>query len=460
MSDNAKLTRGSIPGHLVTQTAPMVIGVAAIMSIGLVDTYFIGQLGAPQLAAMSFIFPISVALSSLGVGIMVGINSVVARALGAGDDERAARRANFGMVFAVGCGIALGVALFLLMDPLFRLMNAEDDLLPFIRTYMRPYAVSFPLLLAIMGINGVLRGQGEAKKTSLISVTYAAANWVLDPILITGAFGFGGLGIVGAAYATAIGWACGIAVGFVLLRKTALPFDLTLLKRCGVGESAAAILKVAGPAAFSNAINPIGLSILTALIAIEGQAAVAGFGAAGRLQSFAVVPLLALSGAIGGIVGQNWGADQHGRARKAAAYAGGFSIVYGLAIAVLLFAFGDWFADIFTEEAAVIEQFSRYLTIAAWGYAGYGLLIVGNGVLNAVDKASLALLQSCARVFLVMLPFAWFLRSSWGADAIYAAELASNVAGGAVSAAVVWWVLRDRSTTAPAKSVSAEPEAA
>ena len=120
----------------------------------------------------------------------------------------------------------------------------------------------------------------------------------------------------------------------------------------------------------------------------------------------------------------------------------------------------EWFADFFTEEPAVIEQFARYLTIAAWGYAGYGLLIVGNGVLNAVDKASLALLQSCARVFLVMLPFAWFLRGSWGADAVYAAELASNLAGGAVAAAVVWWVLRDRSAKSPGTDVSAEPEAA
>ena len=460
MSENAKLTRGSIPGHLVTQTAPMVIGVAAIMSIGLVDAYFIGQLGSEQLAAIAFIFPIGVALSSLGVGIMVGINSVVARALGAGDDDRAARRANFGMAFAVACGLAMGLALYFFMDPLFRLMNAEEELLPFIRTYMRPYALSFPLLLAIMGINGVLRGQGEAKKTSLVSITYAAANWVLDPILITGAFGLEGLGIVGAAYATAIGWACGVAMAFLLLKRTPLPFDLTLLRRCGLAESAGAIVRVAGPAAFSNAINPIGLSVLTALVAIEGQAAVAGFGAAGRLQSFAVVPLLALSGAIGGIVGQNWGASQYDRARRAAVLAMAFCIAYGLAIAVVLFSFGDWFADLFTEEQAVIDQFARYLTIAAWGYAGYGLLIVGNGILNAVDRAGLALAQSFARVFLVMLPFAWLLRESWGADAVYAAELASNLAGGVVAAGVVWWVLHGRSRNARAESTPAEPEAA
>ena len=100
------------------------------------------------------------------------------------------------------------------------------------------------------------------------------------------------------------------------------------------------ILKVAGPAAFSNAINPIGLAVLTAVLASQGEAAVAGFGAAGRLQSFAVVPLLALSGSIGAIVGQNWGAGRYDRARRAMAEAGLFCLAYGLAIAVVLFAFG------------------------------------------------------------------------------------------------------------------------
>ncbi|WP_128891876.1 MATE family efflux transporter [Erythrobacter sp. HKB08] len=441
MSENAKLTRGSIYGHLVGQTAPMIIGVAAIMSIGLVDAYFIGQLGSEQLAAISFIFPISVALSSLGVGVMVGINSVVARALGEGDDEKAARRANFGFAFALGVGVTLGLLLYLLLDPLFRLMNAQESLLPYIRTYMQPYALGFPLLLAIMGINGVLRGQGEARKTSYISICYAAANWVLDPILITGAFGFEGFGIVGAAYATLIGWALGIGFGLFLIGKAAIPLHPSLLRKCSIVDPMKAILRVAVPAAFSNAINPIGLSVLTALVAIEGQAAVAGFGAAGRLQSFAVVPLLALSGAIGAIVGQNWGAKQHDRARKAAFGAGLFCIGYGIAIAIILFAAGEWFADFFTEDPEVIDEFALYLSIAAWGYAGYGLLIVGNGILNAVDKAAWALGQSFARVFAVMLPIAWFLRKDWGSSAIYAAELAANLLGGLVAILVVWRIL-------------------
>lgn len=442
MTATAKLTTGSIRGHLVSQTAPMIIGVAAIMSVGLVDSYFIGQLGAKELAAVSFIFPVGVALGSLGVGVMVGINSVVARALGAGDSEMAHRRAVFGQVFSVVLGIAMGLALYALIDPIFRLMQAPPDQMPLIRSYMVPFALGYPLQMAIMGINGTMRGQGEARKTSLVSITYASANWVLDPILITGAFGIGGFGVAGAAYATLIGWTIAIALGQFLLTKTGLPFDPAKLREGSWLDPAKTILRVAGPAAFSNAINPIGLAVLTALIASQGQAAVAGFGAGGRLMSFAVVPLLGLSGSIGAIVGQNWGARQAERSRSAMLQAGIFAVFYGLAMGALLAWQGEWFGSFFSDDPAVVREIATYLSIAAWGYAGFGVLITSNGALNAVDKAGWALAQSFARVFLVMLPFAWLLRGSWGEEAIYGAELAANLIGGAVAALVVWRVLR------------------
>ena len=442
MSEAAKLTRGTIRGHLVTQTLPMIFAVAAVMSIGLVDSYFIGQLGSQELAAISFIFPITMALSSLGVGVSVGINSVIARALGEGDTDRAARRANFGLMFAIAMGIILAVLVLALIEPLFRLMQAPAELMPLIRAYMVPFAAGFPILLGIMGINGVLRGQGEAKRTSMISLTYAALNWVLDPILITGAFGFEGYGIAGAAYASIAGYAVALVFGLYLVNTAALPINPKLLKNAELGASFKAIVSVAGPASFSNAINPIGLSVLTALVASQGQAAVAGFGAAGRLQSFAVVPLLALSSSIGAIVGQNWGANKPERSQRAMLWAGIFAVAYGLALAVVLFAAGEWFADFFTEDPAVIAAFASYLSIAAWGYAGYGVLIISNGALNGVGRAGTALVQSFARVFLVMLPFAWIMRPSWGAEAIFAGELAANVIGGTVAGIVVWRVLR------------------
>ncbi len=449
-TSTARLVTGSIPGHLVSQTLPAVIGVAAIMSVGIIDAFFIGQLGSAPLAAISFIFPVTVASTSLGVGVMVGINSVVARALGEGDFARAARRANFGIVFACACGIVMGALLWALIDPIFALMNAPAHLMPLIRAYMMPYAMSFPLSLAIMGFNGVLRGQGEAKRTSTVSITYAAANWVLNPVLITGAFGIDGFGIAGSAYATGIGWGIGVLTALWLLRGTSLPLDLGALRDCNLLDSARAIIKVGLPAAFSNAINPFGLAILTALIAREGEAAVAGFGAAGRLQSFVIVPLLGLSGAIGAIVGQNWGAGQHARAREAVRYAFGFCIIWGFAVAIAMMAAGETFARIFTDDRAVIAEFDLYLKIAAWGYAGFGLLIVGNGIMNAVDRAGYALGQSVVRVFMVMLPAALLLRPSLGSAAIFSAELAANLFGALSALLLVRHVLAGRAASGAA----------
>ena len=441
---SARLITGSIPGHLVSQTLPSIVGVAAIMSIGIVDAYFIGQLGSAPLAAISFIFPITVASTSLGVGVMVGINSVVARALGEGDIERARRRANFGIVFACLCGLVMGAGLWLAIDPIFAAMNAPERLMPLIRAYMTPFALGFPLSLAIMGLNGVLRGQGEAKRTSIVSIAYAAANWVLNPILITGALGFEGYGIQGSAYATVIGWGVGVVTGVWLLRATPLPLDLATLRDCSLVDPAKAIIRVGLPAAFSNAINPLGLAVLTGVIAMEGEAAVAGFGAAGRLQSFVIVPLLGLSGAIGAIVGQNWGAGRIDRAREAVRYAFGFCIVWGLVVAIAMMAAGATFARIFTDDPAVVAEFDLYLKIAAWGYAGFGLLIVGNGIMNSVGKAGFALGQSIARVFLVMLPVALLLAPAMGSSAVYTAELAANLFGAASALMLVRFIFARR----------------
>ncbi len=134
----------------------MLLGIAAIMSVGIIDAYFIGQLGSRELAAVSFIFPITIALSSLGFGVIAGISSVVSRALGEDDMPRARQLGNLGIALAATFGIVIAALLYLIQEPLFQLMQADKALLPLISAYMTPYALGFPLLLLQMGGNGVL----------------------------------------------------------------------------------------------------------------------------------------------------------------------------------------------------------------------------------------------------------------------------------------------------------------
>ena len=439
MPHSAALARGSIPRHLVAQTLPMVLGIACLMGVGLLDAFLIGRLGPEPLAAVGFIFPVNVTLSSLGVGVMVAINSVVSRALGANERDRAAARGVQGIALAAVVGLAIAGALAgRPRRAVRRAAGRRRTLLPLIGEYVVPYAIGFPAILVAMGANGVLRGQGEAVKSSSILVVLALVNGVLDPLLIFGIGPFPALGIAGAGWATALANLAAAVLGLALCSTCALPLHPRKALGHGVGAGLAELGRVGLPAAVANAINPVGIAVLTALLARHGQDAVAAFGAAGRLQSAAVVPLLALSSSIGPITGQNWGAGEPGRARRALRLASGFCVAYGLAVALALCLLREPIAGAFTGDAAVADQIARYLLVASWGFAGFGLLVVANGALNAVDRSGLAFRLSAARVALVMLPLGWAGTTLAGPGAVYGAELAANVAGGALA----FWLAR------------------
>ncbi|MEK9713577.1 MAG: MATE family efflux transporter [Thalassolituus sp.] len=428
--EGAVLTSGSVGRHLFQQTLPMVVGILALMSVGLLDAYFIGNLGKDPLTAVSFIFPVVFALSSLGVGVIAAIASVVSRALGAGQKHRAQSLVALGVVAAGLFGLVISILLYLFKRPLFELMNASPDLLPLIDSYMTPFAFGFPMLLINMAGNGALRAQGRAGKASMILMMMALVNLILDPLLITGVGIFEGFGIQGAAYATIVGWTLASVLALVLIARSPVGLHFARLKEAHPGEDLKALLRVGGPAAISNSVNPLGLSIMTAMLAKYGDAAVAGFGAGGRLQALAVVPLLALSSSIGGIVGQNWGAGYGDRARRALGFALLFCLGYSLVAGVLLVIWREPLASIFTDSPEVIEALSSYLLISVWGYAGFGAIIVVNGAFNAIDRAYWALGQSVVRVALIMIPVAIGLSMVLESRSIYAAELIANLVGG------------------------------
>ena len=447
--EGARLTHGSVGRHLFEQTLPMVVGILAILSVGLIDAYFIGQLGKDPLTAVSFIFPVIFALSSLGVGVIAGIASVASRALGAAQPGRAQALVALGLVGAALFGMIITAALLLFKLPLFRLMNAPADLLPMIDGYITPFAFGFPLLLISMGANGALRAQGMAGKASLILITLALTNWILDPLLITGLGFFEGYGIRGAAYATVIGWAIGAIVSLVLVAYSPVGLSFSALRRAHPKDDLGALVRVGAPAAVSNAVNPLGLSVMTAMLAQYGDAAVAAFGAGGRLQAVAVVPLLALSSSIGAIVGQNWGAGYADRARRALWLALTFCLLYGLVSGSALALWRNTLAGIFTDDPLVIHAMAVYLLISVWGYAGYGAVIVVNGAMNAIDRANWALGQSLFRIFVVMIPLAWGLSTVLEMRSVFTGELAANLIGGLIAVLFGRFMLADRFVPSP-----------
>ncbi|RMF97040.1 MAG: MATE family efflux transporter, partial [Gammaproteobacteria bacterium] len=199
-----RLTQGPIGQSIRSLMLPMMLGMLALISYNVVDTFFIGQLGTLELAAISFTFPVGFIVGAITMGFGIGTSSVVSRLFGANERDEAARVTLHAILLGVitgACMVALGLAT---IDPLFRLLGADDSTLPIIHRYMRIYYLGGVFLVLPMITNSVLRAAGDAKTPATLMTISAILNVVLDAILIFGLLGFPALGVEGAALATVL----------------------------------------------------------------------------------------------------------------------------------------------------------------------------------------------------------------------------------------------------------------
>lgn len=406
----------------------MVIGILAVMSVGLSDAYFLGQYGAAELAAVGFIYPVTIAVTSLALGLSAGINTVVSQAIGQKDTDFAQRASAQGLIFALLLGVLTGALLLVVAEPLFALMGARSDAADAVCDYVFYWALSFPLLVILLVINAVFRAHGSSTIPAGLMVLVAAVNVGINPVLIFGLLGVPEGGAGGAGLATLIARLLGVvlAVMYVLIAGY---IERQGLSMKGCVPCIKKIARVGVPAAFSNAINPAGMAIITALVAAFGEAAVGGFGAATRIQSFIMVPLLALSSGIGPVVGQNWGADERDRVGEAMRVAFISCLTYGLVVGLGLVLMAETLMGIMTDDQATLDYGAAYMQFVGLTLFGYGILVVANAAKNARDRAFHALTSSVIRIAIIYVPLA-ALGSWWlGYQGILIAAIIANLFG-------------------------------
>ncbi|NSX54008.1 MATE family efflux transporter [Parasulfitobacter algicola] len=421
------LTKGPVWKALASVSAPMSFGILAVLSVGIADAYFLGQLGGAPLAAVGFVYPVTTAITSLAIGLSAGANAAISQSLGRGDDTAETSRLAF---HAFGLGIILSIMVAFLFalagQYLFKAMGANGQVLEETKKYLPFWSLSFPFLVVMMITNSIFRANGDGGTSAVIMILAALINIALTPLFIFGWASIPAMGTAGAAFATAIAQATAafVAVGYAIFTKTVI--------LCGnpmknLMQSIKQVMAVGLPASFSNAINPAGMALVTAAVATLGDAAVAGFGAAARVQSIAIVALLALSAGIGPVVGQNWGAERQDRAREAVRLSWTFCVIYGIVIAIILTAFSTLIADTIASDPEAAEYTARYLQVVGWSLFGYGILVTANAAMNARSKAVHSMGLSLARIFAIYLPLAWLGVWMFGYMGILGATVLGNI---------------------------------
>jgi putative MATE family efflux protein len=385
------------------------------------------MLGTRELAAVSFTFPVTFTVISLAIGLSIGTSALIAKALGSGNNTAAKADGLAALWLSAYLVLLLSALGYLLMDPLFRLLGAKEDTLPFIHDYMQWWFAGSVLLITPMIGNAVLRAAGDTKTPSLIMACSGLINAVLDPMLI---FGFGpipAMGVQGAAIASVISW----LVGFFLILYLIL-YRRSLVDR---GHQPLAvfipicrrILQIGLPAAGANMLTPLAMAVLTAVMASYGAHAVAAYGVGARLESIACLVVLALSMTLPPFVSQNLGAGQLHRVQTGYQLCIRFVLVWQLAVYLLLAATAWWLAGWFSSDPQVLSLIRSFIWILPLGYGLQGIVILTNSSFNALHLPLRALALSVVRLFVFYVPMAWLGGKLFGVLGVYSGALLANV---------------------------------
>ncbi len=427
-----KLTEGNLGLHLVKLTMPMTFGMLAIISFNLVDTYFVAQLGTNELAAVSFTFPVFMALTSLGMGLGVGATSVIARAIGQENHYKVQRLTTDSLTLSLLVVCILSFVGLGTIEPIFRILGAGSEVLPLIRDYMEIYYFGLIFLLLPLPTNSAIRASGNAIFPGLMMISATAINFVLDPLLIFGWGGFPSLGIQGAALATVISKFLALVAALIFLyRKQMILFNLPKFKE--IFQSWRNILYIAIPATASHAIKPISIGLIIGMVSFYGREAVAGFGIASRLEALALMVFLALSMSISPVVGQNWGAGKFARVNQAFLLSIRFCLIWGGLTAIVLGLASPWLASHFDNNPEVISVTVAYLAIVPISYAASGIIHISNSTFNAIGRPLPPVVLMLAQTLILYVPLAVVGSRLFGVNGVFAAVCFSNVAVGLVA---------------------------
>ncbi len=428
------MTEGPINKAIFSLMVPMMLGMLAIVVNNVAGAFFIARIGTDQLAAISFTFPVSFIIGSIAMSLGVGTSSVVSRLFGSGNLEEVRRITGHAMLLGVMCGIVVLTIGLVTIDPVFRLLGADETILPLIHRYMRIYYWGGIFLVAPMIANSVLRASGDAKRPAMIMTTAAVLNVIIDPILIFGLFGFPRMEIEGAALGGVLSNAIMLcASGYFVMHREHL-VDFRRFAPEFLIDSWRRILHVGLPSLTSSLVAPITTAFITSQIASYGQESVAGFGMASRLEGMSLLAMMALSAAMTPFTGQNYGAGRLDRVREGVSFAYRFSLIYGISVAVFMQLFGGMIATLFGLEGEARHTALLHMHIVPLSYIALGCAMTVNGALNALGKPMAAMWVSMSRTIAVYAPLAWVLSHFFGIIGIFIAAASANFIAGGIGA--------------------------
>ena len=427
----AKFLEGNLFRHVAVMSLTSSVGLMVLFLVDFVNIIFISWLKDADLtAAVGYAGAILFFTTSFGIGMSIAASALVARAVGQGDLTAARTKATNAVIWGMIFGILFVVVVWFNLRLLVELLGATGRTLDQAVHYLSIVVPTLPLLMVGMIGGAILRAHGDARRAMMATIYGGLANAVLDPIMI---FGFG-FDLTGAAIAT-------VVARFVIAGTALLPvirhhggFDRPSLPSMAVDLRPIAM--IAMPAILTQLATPVGQAFATRLVSGYGEAAVAGVAIIGRMTPVAFGVIFALSGAIGPIIGQNYGAGKLDRVREAFKQGIRFTAIFTVLVTILLFLLRSPIADLFHATGITRQIIYLFCGPLALLFFFNGVIFVANSAFNNLRHPFHSTWTNWGRHTIGTVPLALVGGHLMGAQGV----LIGQAFGGVVFGFIAWWL--------------------
>ncbi|AXR79088.1 Multi antimicrobial extrusion protein (Na(+)/drug antiporter), MATE family of MDR efflux pumps [Natrarchaeobaculum sulfurireducens] len=454
---------------LVFLSVPIVLAEGLDMVYFLVDLYWIGHLGTDAVAAMAYAWPVIYLGMSVGFGIVTAGTVLVAQYKGTGQLRAISSAAGGTISFVTILSGVLAVTGYALTPWLLTLVGAVPETAPHTLAvqYTRITFLGLVPMFWFLVFNALARGWGDTRTPLALMGVSTAINVLVDPFLIHGfaanplfewvglgsletalyaQTGFAGYGIEGAAIATVVARSVAAALGLYILFSGRIGFRLTLGSLRLRRETVVQILKIGSPTVVEMTVRAAGVAVLTAILAIEGAAAVAAYGISEYLVGILFVISLGLARGVEAIVGQNLGAGKVARANRAVYLSAGIAVVLFTGIVAVSYPFAESIVSVFlavesgdVAADAIVQGGVSFIWIVGPALIFFAVFQVILGAFRGSGNTTLAMVMATLEllVFRVPLSYAALVWFEAGITGVWYAIAFSYVVASVL--AVVWF---------------------
>lgn len=416
---------------------PIIVANSVHVVINLTDAKFVSMLGETELAAVGLSRPVMFFVGALFMGIGAASTAMVARAVGAGDYDRADHVAGQAIILTLLLSVLVGAAGYLLAPQILRALAAPGEVLSQAQGYLRINFVGLASLFTLGVSGGILRGAGDAKTPLVMSAIAAALNAILDPLFIFGLLGLPALGVKGAAVASVLAQCLGAGLSLAVLIRGRLRVRLRLREFSFDGRAVLRMISIGLPASVQMGLRALMANFLARFVAGFGEAVLAAYTVGMSLEQIAFMPTFGIAEASAALVGQNLGARKPDRARRSALIAMGYcigvmgsmAIVFALAAPHLMAAFG--------LSGDGVRAGTLFLRINALSLSFSAVGISLNRAMGGAGDTLPTMVFTVVSLWVVQVPLAWMLKGvpELGASGIWWAGVIASFLQAAMTAA-------------------------